>query len=170
MSFDVSSPACWMIGGGFGGWQGIGFWGPTGREWELQLARSLPHVEIKFSWLRIHAACVQHFRLGLAGRKQHQAAASVVDFDDAVRRAGGVPGEDRFHRLHGGDGLPVGGEVVVGELAGRGESSASLGGRAAEFDGRHFADEPLEHFDAVAALRALAPRLEERAVVVIVDR
>src|SRR5439155_1279128 len=42
-----------------------------------------------------------------------------------------------------------------------------LGG-AAEFDERDFLEEPLDHLHAVAALRPLAPRLEERPVVVIV--
>ena len=66
----------------------------------------------------IDSTRVQHFGFGLAGSEQHEAAEFVVDFDHAIRRAGGVLGEDRFHRLDGGDDLAVGRQVVVGKLAG----------------------------------------------------
>src|SRR5438094_2575907 len=93
----------------------------------------------------------------------------MIDFDDAVGNAGGVFGEDGFHGLHGGDDLAVGGDVVVGKLAGGFKSLRPLGRGAAEFYGRDFANESLQHFHAVAALRPLAPGLQKLAVVVIVD-
>ena len=89
------------------------------------------------------------------------AAKGVVDFDEAVGGAGGVAGEDGFHGLHGGDGLAVGGEVVVGQAAGRGEPLGPAGGGAAEFHGGDFADEPLQHLHAVAPLAPLPPGLRK---------
>ena len=61
-------------------------------------------------------------------------------------------------------------QVVVSQPADLFQPAGALGRGAAEFDVGHLADEPLQHLDAVAALRALAPRFEKRAVVMIVQR
>ncbi len=63
--------------------------------------------------------------------------------------------------LHGRDDLPIGGQVVVVQTFGPGEPFAA---RSAD---RRIRRTPtsrtnsFEHFDAVAALAALAPRLDE---------
>src|SRR6476661_3540420 len=80
-----------------------------------------------------------------------------------------MPGENGFHGLDSGDDLAVGGNVVVTQLAGSCEALRPFRGRAAKFDGSDLADKAFENFDAVAALRALAPGLQKNAVVMVVD-
>ena len=84
------------------------------------------------------------------------------DAHDAVRRALGGVGQDRLHRLHGGHDLAIGGEIVVAKRAHLVDAIAPPLRRPAELDVRHLLDEPAEDLDAVAALRAVAPRLDER--------
>src|SRR6476660_9486665 len=81
-----------------------------------------------------------------------------------------LPGENRFQGLDGGDGLPVGGEIVVGELRHLGQTFVAAIARPAEFDVCRLAHEALQDFDTVPALRALAPRFEKLCAVMVVDR
>src|SRR5688572_15583631 len=102
---------------------------------------------------------VKDFGFGGARRFKHQAAVGAVYLNDAFRRAGGVAGQDRFHRLDGGDDLPIGGEIVVGEIAHRRETIHALVHWPAELDESRLVHESLNDLDAVAALAPLAPRL-----------
>src|SRR5262245_36716395 len=92
----------------------------------------------------------------------------MVDFNNAVRRAAGVFREDRFHGLYGRDDMPISRDIVICKLARRFEATDPLTRRNAGFDGRPFKEEALQNVDASAALRPLAPRLQELSVVVIV--
>src|SRR5689334_8339362 len=93
-----------------------------------------------------------------------------VHFHDCIRPTLGMLGQNRFHCLHRGHDLAVSGKVIVLQPTCGFEPVLSLISRSAELDGRHFAKELLNHFDAVTALRSLAPRLQKLAVVVVIDR
>ena len=73
-------------------------------------------------------------------------------FDHAIGRAGGVPGQNGFHRLHGGHGLPVGRQIVVGQRASRCQPLLR-----ARRPGRRIRPRPLR------ARTARAPRCRSRA-------
>src|SRR5262245_2749759 len=127
-------------------------------------------AECPFVWGRSNTAFIQNVELRRARPIENQTAVSVVDTHDAIGFALLLSFENCFERLHGGDGLAVGGGVIVGELAGFLEPLATAGRIAAKLDVGQLADESLDDFDPVAPLRSLSPRLDERAVVMVVDR
>ena len=89
------------------------------------------------------AAGVQHLGFLDAGSEEHEASGGAVRVDDAIGLTGGMPCQDRLHRLHGGYGLAICGEVVVCQLPSPLKACVSFLGWATELNGRDFADEPL---------------------------
>src|SRR5262245_15025067 len=119
-------------------------------------------------WLFSNTLRVEYHGLGLSWRVKHQAAATFVDDYDATRLSAHMTGQDCFEGLDHRHGVAVGRQIVVSKSPHLLQTFAPLLRWAAELDERHFLEEPPQDLDAVAALRALAPRLHERAIVMMV--
>src|SRR5689334_14206629 len=84
---------------------------------------------------------IQHARFSVAGSAQDETAVFSVDLNEATGLTRGVTLENGFHGLHDGDGVAVGGEVVVGEGPGLRQTGWSLAGGPAVLHIGHFFEE-----------------------------
>ena len=89
--------------------------------------------------------------------------------DDRSRRALDMGREDGLHRLDGGDGLAVAGNVVVSEFLQVLPTSWSICLWSTPMKVSDLFEESLDDLDAVTPLGSLVPRFEELAIVVVVD-
>src|SRR5262245_31800083 len=96
---------------------------------------------------------------------EDEPAAGTIHLDDASRLARGVGLQDRFLRLHNRDNVAISAEVAVGQRRHFSQARVALLLRSAELDMGDFLEEPPQDLNAVAALGALAPRLDICAVV-----
>ena len=115
-------------------------------------------------------ARIEHVRLGTAWLEQDQATGGMVGVNDGIRGPCGSASQNRLHGLDGGHHLSIGRYIVVSQGASSLQTLLSLFDGAAILDSCHFVQEPLDDLDAVPALRALAPGLQERRAVVVVHR
>src|SRR5262245_62049743 len=103
---------------------------------------------------------VKDFRLRLTGCIQDKSATRFVHVDNTIGCSGSMTGQNRVHGLHGGHDLSVCRQIVISQCPHFREPLSALRGRTTRFDVAYFPHEPLDDFDAVAALSALTVRFE----------
>src|SRR5271157_2043865 len=100
---------------------------------------------------RLYSICVKNFGF-FTTWPQDKAAKFAVHFDDRAWIARGMPLQDRLHRLHDGNTVAVGRNVVITQRSHFAQAFPSLRGRAPMLDiGDLFKKAP-DDLDAVAAL------------------
>src|SRR5262249_41232257 len=101
---------------------------------------------------------------------QHKTAVRGVYFHQSARLAHRLPLQNRFKRLHDRDRVAVSGNIIVSEGPHLSQPPIAQSRGAAVFHESDLFEKPPQNFNAVAALRALAPGLHERAVVMMIRR